>query len=289
MGLRITGITYEELGGRERGTTQDFNGISKRTQGPRKIKSSIEMGESTYEELYEFSQQVGADSAITALLEEQNKYDFDKNPNVVVNNKYATEKDFIKVDPLRGKIEIVARAGLGDSFLTIFDALQSNARVASGRVRDSLWVVKNRTNVIARNRVDLENWIKNAPEVKGRDTYSFVFTAPYAYRLELDGISAGRHEPKTRDSKKKVPKGTKKDVVRRANGAVFVSMRKVKSLLKGNVFVSQSILTGGELGLTSPAKGSGVGRIRQRGKNSGMPYVYPCLNIFIPVDDALVQ
>lgn len=284
MALAITGITYEELG---KSKTLERAGIVTKA---RQVISSVNLGASTYAELYYFSKEVAVNEAVKALNEEQKDYNFDKQPSVIINGKFSHSNRLNEVEPLTGSIDFVSKANLGESFLMIWDIMSDYARVRTGRYRDSIWLVKNRTNVIAKSRQELESWIKNSGGVKQRDVFSFVFTAPYAYMLELEGLSKGRSSKKLKENKPKEGKTfTERDIRRVSNGAVVLSSRAVRRQLKGNVFVKPSIITGGEIGLTSPARGSGRGRIRQRGKNVGKPYIYPCLNIWIPVDNALIQ
>jgi hypothetical protein len=124
--------------------------------------------------------------------------------------------------------------------------------------------------------------LNSNPKFTNKDRLRFVNTAPYANKLELEGVTANGTNKKEGPTKRK--NGSLRDkgkLFRKPNGVYIISHRAIKRMLKGNVFVVYQPILGSELGLNSPESGSGIGRKRQLGRDKGRTYVYPSIYIQI--------
>ena len=68
---------------------------------------------------------------------------------------------------------------------------------------------------------------------------------------------------------------------RKPNGTYTMALQSIRRKYKSNSFIKYQVVPGGYLGLTAPERGSGVGRIFQKGKYKGTPYVYPSILIYV--------
>lgn len=204
--------------------------------------------------------------ANNALIEEQGR-GFDKNPVVIVDGKKG--KSVSDVHPL-GSIEFVSRQDFGEILLNAYNEIILSSKVLTGRYQASHQVVWNKTTV-ATDLLSLMTWIKTNPQIKVADTLMIVNTQPYARKLELLGVTAGRSLRNRKERSFKRKGVTQKIVVNKPNGTYQLALRRVKSKSKNNVGVFFKFLPGSFLGL------SGSFKKGKDQKSIGRPYLYPAL------------
>jgi len=200
------------------------------------------------------------------LIEEQGR-GFDKNPVILVDGKKG--KSISEVHPL-GSIEFVSRQDFGEILLNAYNEIVLSSKVLTGRYQASHQVVWNKTTV-ATDLLSLLSWIKTEPQIKVSDTLMIINTQPYARKLELRGVTAGRTSMNKKERTFKRKGVTKKIVVNKPNGTYQLALRRVKSKFKNNVGVFFKFLPGSFLGLSGSFKNG------KDQKSIGRPYLYPAL------------
>lgn len=234
-------------------------------------------GNITVQDLMKYSQQVIISVAKSALSEEQAR-GFDKEPTVKVDNKFGKREE--QVLPF-GQIEYIARQNVKEIFLYAYTMILQQTKVVTGHYMESNVVFFNGVEV-ARKYSDLEKFLNSQKSFKEADKIEFVNIAPYATRLELEGISKGRaKKPFNFSGAGKGKEGPKRMMGRKPNGTYTLATQAIRRKYRNNSFIKYQVVPGGYLGLTAPERGSGTGRIFQRGKYKGSPYVYPSILIYV--------
>ena len=205
---------------------------------------------------------------------------FDPKAVLKVDNKFGlVEED---VQPV-GQIEYIARQDLREILQFSYDKILSLTRVINrtGNYAKNNVVLYNNVEV-ARDPADFKKFLDFKRDFKQNDKIEFVNIAPYANKLELDGLVKGTG----RTAKIKPKKGQEGParLVKKPNGVYYLAHRAIKEKYKGNSFIKFQPILGQEIGLTSPPRGSGVGRIRQTGKSAGRTYIYPAILILVKLD-----
>jgi len=260
--------------------------ISVTENGKRKPEYTLESdvsGNLTLKELFKFTKNTLLATASTILHEEQAK-GFDKKPVVRVDNKYGrTEQD---VNPL-GQIEYISRGNSKEMLLFCYDAILQRSPRLTGRYHDNNIVLFNEREV-ASSRAGFEAWLSGQKSFKDKDKIRFVNIAPYANKLELDGTTSSGTSTKRRPIKDKKGRDRIGTLVRKPNGVYTLALRAIRHKYKGNSLIKYEQILGSQYGLSSPPRGSGIGRIRQRGRDKGRTYVYPSILIYI-IESGLMQ
>lgn len=226
-------------------------------------------GAATLEDLLKFTKRALILISGDALKEEQSR-GFDKNPTLIVDNKFNSQVDNVK--PL-GKIEYVARAEFKMMILETYRKIMYYSKVKTGRYLNSNVVTYNGT-MVATNIISLENWLKTKTEFSDRDIIRFVNFQPYARKLETLGVTRQRSQGKPKRVLRKKKRGKK--MVTLPNGAYAMAFMSVKRRFKKNVFIGMDLLPGNKLGLNSQ-EGKFKGKKAKREGYWGQPYIYPTI------------
>ena len=232
------------------------------------ISLDADFEEMALKEILEFMRNALIVTADTVLKEEQNR-GFDKKPFTVVDN--VPNKSVLAVKPT-GKIQFFNRIqDVGKIILEAYKLIYDRSRVRTGLYRDSHTVFLNGKR-IADTYEDLQKWfVTNAGIVKEKDLFRIVNIQPYARKLELLGMSAGRarqKRSKNRDSSK---------IVTVPNGAYALAARAIKRKYKGLALINFKFLTGASMGLMSGVFKSSEVKFKKRGRT----YLYPSISIGI--------
>lgn len=214
-------------------------------------------------------------STATTVLKEEQAMGFDKDPVVKVDNRFG--KTEAQVNPL-GQIEYIARQDAKEILILAYRMILEKSRVLTGRYLRSNVVLFNGLEV-ANDWGEFDSWIKGVKSFKESDTVIFVNTAPYANKLELDGVTKEKGINRRIVTVK--PDKNRQRRVRKPNGVYHLTYRALKRKYKNNSIIREGVITGDKLGLTNPEKGSGIGRVRQLGPSKGRPYVYPTITIYL--------
>jgi hypothetical protein len=211
---------------------------------------------------------------------EETSRGFDPKAVLKVDNKFGlVEED---VNPI-GQIEYIARQDLREILEFSYKKIIELTRIITrtGNYAKNNVVLYNNVEV-ARTMAEFIKFLDIKRDFKNNDRIEFVNIAPYANRQELDGLVKGAG----RTHAVKPKKGTEGParLVKKPNGVYFLAHRAIKGKYKGNSFIKYQPILGQEIGLTSPERGSGVGRIRQTGKTAGRTYIYPAILILIKTD-----
>lgn len=236
----------------------------------------------SFERLAAWAKAALIEISYTALKEEQAR-GFDMRPMVAVDGSFS--KPVEKVNPF-GKIEMHARADLGNVLLKVWDKLIEKSPIDTGQFRDNHVVLHNK-RVIATSRTDLLGWMKNNPTVRKGDVIRFVDLMPYARKLETQGITYGRMASprleKSTDKKKR--SGT---YVLAPNGTYFLTYRAIQSRFKAAAFIKFEWVNGGDIGnVTFPVSSYRGKRLRKTFSPNGKwgkgnrPYNYPSIKITV--------
>lgn len=251
-------------------------------KGKRKPEYTIESnirGELTAAELLSLIKNTIVAVAKDAKREETAR-GFDPRARIVVDNKFNRVEEDVKPT---GKIEYIARQDLREILQFSYDKIINLTRIITrtGNYAKNNVVLYNNVEV-ARNPADFKKFLDFKRDFKNNDRIEFVNIAPYANKQELEGLVKGGG----RTARIKPKKGTEGParLVRKPNGVYFLAHRSIKEKYKGNSFIKYQPILGQEIGLTSPPRGSGVGRIRQTGKSAGRTYVYPAILILVKLD-----
>jgi len=221
-------------------------------------------GKQTLADLLRFTKGALITISTDVLKEEQGK-GFDKEPTLLVDNKF--NKKVTDVNPL-GKIEYIARVEFKEMILETYRKILYYSKVVTGRYITGNVVTYNGIQV-ANNMQSLEAWLKTKSVFSPKDIVRFVNYEPYARKLETLGITRQKRKPKEVVRKKK--RGTKK--VTLPNGAYAMSYASIKRRFKRNSFISFDLLPGNKLGITGPNTTFKNKRWR------GQSYIYPTIMI----------
>jgi hypothetical protein len=232
-------------------------------------------GQITAQQLFGLLQDTLINLARTALDEEQSR-GFDKKPVVRVDNRIG--KDIFSVNPL-GKIEFIARQQGRDIILEIYDNILKRAPDRTGEYFNSN-IVSYNGEVVAQNRNELLAWLNKKESFDERDRIRFINTAPYARKLERDGVTASRQKVKVGLGSRK--KTAFRNTVRVPNGTYALAARAVRAKFKGNSGIKFSLIPGNYLGIGSNypranASGKDTSYNRREYKSTGRPYLYPTI------------
>jgi len=238
------------------------------------LESDID-GTLTEKDLYQFFQNTLINTAKAVLAEEQSR-GFDKNPFIKVDGRY--DKAVEQVNPL-GKIQYISRQNGADILQLAYKEIQLRSKIVTGRYVSSNWVFFN-GQLVAIDLSSFDAWLKSKKSFEAKDRIRFVNVAPYASKLELLGVTKDRSKP--REVKKRDRKNREtSQMVRKPNGVYWTSFRTLKRKYGENSLIKFENVLGSEMGLTSPPRGSGIGRIRQKGKSEGRTYIYPSILVYI--------
>lgn len=218
-------------------------------------------------ELLDFTKQALIVTADTVLKEEQAK-GFDKTPVITVDNTVG--KAVINVSPL-GKIEITARADMGDVVLETYQGILDRSPVLTGQYKSSNFVFWNGKQV-ATDKASLTAWVESNPAFQDEDLIRFVNIEPYARKLERLGVTEQRQQSRTVQGRgKRRASGTGR--VLAPNGTYFLTARAIRSKYKRNSIIRFEFISGSQLGL-------GSSFAPKRGK-PGRAYLYPSILISV--------
>lgn len=223
-------------------------------------------GEISLQDLLKWTKSALIITADEVLREAQGR-GFDKQPVVIVDG--AKNKAVTEVSPL-GQIEFVSRQNFTDVLLETYQNILDLSKVKTGRYKSSHYVFLNGTQV-ATDLGSLQNWLAKDVEIKDNDLLRIVNIQPYARKLELMGVTAGR------TLTRKVDKGRRKGIktgilIKKPNGVYQLASRRALRKYKNNVSIFFKFIPGAMMGLTAYFK---KGR---PGKNSaGRTYLYPSL------------
>lgn len=221
-------------------------------------------GRTTLADLLRFTK--GALIAIsTDVLKEEQSKGFDKEPVLIVDNKY--NKSVSDVNPL-GKIEYVARLEFKEMILETYRKILFHSKVVTGRYISGNVVTYNGIQV-ANNMQSLESWLKTKPVFSPKDIVRFVNYQPYARKLETLGVTRQKSKPRKVIRKKK--KGKKQ--VTLPNGAYAMAYASIKRRFKKNSFIGFDLMPGNKLGITGP------NTTFKSAPWTGQPYIYPTIII----------
>ncbi|RTL04482.1 hypothetical protein EKK58_10495 [Candidatus Dependentiae bacterium] len=214
-----------------------------RTGSMKSTKTATNIDE--FQELILFLKESLARIARQALKEEQAK-GFDKNPNLLVDNRMGRSEDEVK--PF-GKIEYYSRAVAVDVLMPIYKAILERSPEVSGLYKRHNVVLLNK-RLIASTEVELEQFLKKFTP-SPTDVVQFVNVLPYAGSLERYGVSKGRQSGrmlKTRDDRKR--SGL---MIRQPNGAYYLTARAMIRKFKGNANIKFEWINGSNLtGIPKP-------------------------------------
>lgn len=232
-------------------------------------------GKVTAQQLFGLLQDTLINTAILALEDEQRR-GFDKQPVVRVDNKIG--KSPFAVNPL-GKIEFIARQQGRDIILEIYDNILKRSPDRSGEYFKSN-IVSYNGQVVAEDRAELVKWLTSKDSFDEKDRIRFINTAPYARKLERDGVTAQRQKAKIGNGSR-VSRGVRSKI-RVPNGAYALAARAVRAKFKGNSGIKFSLIPGNYLGIGSNyPRQSGSGKDtsynRREYKTTGRPYLYPTI------------
>lgn len=224
-------------------------------------------GKLSFAELLAYTKQVLIITADTVLKDEQSR-GFDKNPVVTVDG--ITGRQASDVNPL-GKIEITARADMGDIVLETYQGILDRSPVLTGQFKSSNYVFFNGQQV-ATDKASLTAWVESNPEFKDSDLIRFVNIQPYARKLERLGVTEQRQQSRSVQSrdKRRAAKGVR---VLAPNGSYFLTSRQIRTKYKRNSIIRFEFISGTQLGI----KGNFAPK---RGK-PGRAYLYPSILISV--------
>lgn len=221
-------------------------------------------GKTTLADLLIFTKKALITISTDALKEEQDK-GFDKQPTLIVDNKFNRKVD--DVNPL-GKIEYVARVEFKEMIMETYRKILFHSKVVTGRYISGNVVTYNGKQV-ANNMPSLEAWLKTKSTFSPKDIVRFVNYEPYARKLETLGVTRQKSKPKKVIRKKK--RGRKQ--VTLPNGAYAMAYASIKRRFKKNSFIAFDLMPGNKLGITGP------GTTFKTAPWTGQPYIYPTIII----------
>lgn len=261
--------------------------VSIREVGAKRNNYTLESdigGEATLAELFAFHKNVLLDVFNTVLKEEQQN-GFSLKPRVKVDGSF--NKPLFQLNPF-GKIQAFNQANTLNIIADIYNILISKSRIVTGNYVHSNAVFF-RGELIARNLIELEAWIKgNSDRDFGSgDYFTFINLAPYARRLELAGSSFSTKLGKNVKKNKK-GKGARGNIINKPNGTYYRSFldlrRKYKQSAGGMYFSFTNALQQARVLNSGKVGRSGVPfrtNFLNKDGSIGRPYVYPSIRFYI--------
>lgn len=236
-------------------------------------------GKITLEQLLFLVKDTLINVSLTALEEEQGK-GFDKQPVVRVDNKIG--KSILNVSPL-GKIEYIARQQARQIILEIFNNILKRSPIDKGEYVKSHIVAIN-GQVVADDLPSLISWLDSKQGFSDKDRIRFINTAPYARKLERQGVTAQR--TKTKRGLSGGPRSENRNTIKQPNGTYALTARAVRAKYKGTSGIKFSLLPGNYVGVGSgypraSAAGKDTSNNRRNFKKDGRPYLYPTILLTI--------
>jgi hypothetical protein len=226
-------------------------------------------GEQTLADLLRFTKNALLTISSDVLREEQGR-GFDQNPLRLVDGSHT--KALQDVNPL-GKIQYVARQNLREIIEYSFQAVWDRSPVLTGEYLKSNVVTYNGRQV-ANSPDTLKRWLESQ-SFRDNDKIRIVNTAPYARKLELEGVRSDSTRVKWgKPSKNSKGRPNGKGQVRKPNGAYTMATKSIKAKYGKAAFIKFELLLGSTIGLVGP------GRVRKTGLDIGRPYVYPSILIY---------
>jgi hypothetical protein len=256
--------------------------ISVKEKGGKAPQWSLEAdldGKYTFEQLLRFTKSALITIALDVRKEEEAK-GFDRNAVRRVDGRNNLPEE--AVSPL-GKIEYVARVDSRQIIFDTFQAILERSPVKTGEYLNSHLVSFN-GKVVATNLKELEVWAASVKEFSDRDRIRFINTAPYAHKLERDGITRNKRAAVTKESSRK-----KSNTVKVPNGAYKLAWRSISRKYKGNSYIKFELLPANYVGIPDNlprSKGAEQKKKynnfnRRTYKKGGRPYLYPTILISI--------
>jgi hypothetical protein len=234
-----------------------------------KITNDLD-GTWTLNDLLKFAKNALITISSDVLKEEQAK-GFDKNPILLVDGKFGTSVDNVK--PL-GKIQYIAKQNVKNIVMFAYEAVLKRSPEDTGRYLNSNVVTYN-GNQVANNLQGLKSWLART-EFGEKDKIRIVNTAPYARKLELQGVRKGVRSPKMgKFVRGSTQRPNQNGQIKKPNGAYTLATKAIKAKYGKAVFIKFELLLGSTIGLV------GAGRVRKTGKDIGRPYVYPSILIWV--------
>jgi len=228
-------------------------------------------GKTTLADLLRFTKKALITISTDVLKEEQDR-GFDKQPTLIVDNKFNKKVD--DVNPL-GKIEYVARVEFKEMIMETYRKILFHSKVVTGRYISGNVVVYNGKQV-ANNMPSLEAWLKTKSIFSPRDIVRFVNYEPYARKLETLGVTRQRKKATPKKVIRKKKRGRKQ--VTLPNGAYAMAYASIKRRFKKNSFIAFDLMPGDRLGLTGE-EGRFKGKRAKKKGYWGQPYIYPTIMI----------
>lgn len=221
--------------------------------------------------------------AAQAVLGQEQKDGFDKNPRVRTDNKW--EKPARNVIPF-GKIEYYARVDISEAILYSYKMVeQRSPRGKTGRYESSN-AVYYKSKLVAESYTQLASWLKNT-ELTDGSVVRFVNLMPYASRLELSGIKKGTSGAtkglNTKNLKTKTrEKGSRIWAARQPNGTYFTAVKAIRRKYKGAGELIKFAWAGQTSGIKVPSRyGYRTTYHPSNKRRNGSAYVYPSIMFVI--------
>lgn len=212
------------------------------------------------------------------LTEEQGR-GFDKNPTTLVDGR---KKPVSSVNYL-GKIEHIASQNIDVMVKDVYSMIQEKSKVVTGLYKSLNYVLLD-NKIIATNEGELTTFFESPPLFFPGSRITFVNIAPYAQRMELQGVTKGRVSMKVGKSrdKREERKGV---MVRKPNGVYALSSRAAKRKYGKLARVKFELLPSDYLGFTRPIPPNSKQKFRAtfdpNGRYNAGFYILPTISIII--------
>jgi hypothetical protein len=210
------------------------------------------------------------------LHEEQSK-GFDKKPVLLIDGRKGRKEEDVKY---LGKIEYQSAIAIDEMVIESYKVILDKSKVVTGLYKSLNYVLLD-NKIIATNLSELEAFFQNPPLFFPGSKIVYVNIAPYAQRLELQGVTKGRVSMKMGKSKDKQQRSGPQ--VRKPNGVYALSVRAIKRAYGKRARVKFELLPSDYLGFTRPIPPNSKQKFRAtfdpKGKyNSGF-YILPTISI----------
>lgn len=227
-------------------------------------------GNLSLEEFIEF-----ANKSLVAItddvLAEELKKGFPKEYVEITDGKIGVPYQQVDIRK-RGSIEISALESIEELVTVIFRSIVANSPVDTGRYIDSHLMLFNR-QAVAEGASDAVAWArKNNITPKKGDTLQFINYQPYARKLEREGITRNRRNPKIGKTRK--GKYKKQNFGLKPNGTYFLATQVARKRFSTGVGKIKFEFIGGEPIFQNLSEIS-----RKTFKLDGRPYLYPSIII----------
>jgi hypothetical protein len=210
------------------------------------------------------------------LREEQSK-GFGTNYVTLIDGRKGRREEDVKY---LGKIEYQREVDISKMVIESYKVILDKSKVVSGLYKSLNYVLLN-TQIIATTLPELEAFFEGSPLFFPGSKIVFVNIAPYAQRMELQGVTKGRVSMKMGKSKDKQQRSGPQ--VRKPNGVYALSVRSIKRAYGKLAKVKFELLPSDYLGFTRPIPPNSKQKFRAtfdpKGKyNSGF-YILPTISI----------